>query len=234
MKIYKIAFNVSKDDLLASKLSREVFETVKNNIGKNIYKEINVDETCKLQLNTQNNKTGLTYAAFDISANSNFSNINFYAPTIQIDLRFSNIFSELYFDRLYYVIFSTIKHELKHYLQFKNKINHFDEDYESYFDYQNNTMSTLTKYEKLRDLLLSKTEINPFIVGIIFRSKKQGISFYKVLDEDLNRLFFRNNEEVKKYIMSLPEWGEVYNIMIEIRNVSIDKAKQLYPYLRRK
>jgi len=34
MKIYKIAFNVSKDDLLASKLSREVFETVKTILVK--------------------------------------------------------------------------------------------------------------------------------------------------------------------------------------------------------
>jgi hypothetical protein len=102
MKIYKIAFNISKDDLLASKLSREVFNIIKENVGKHIYKEIDLDDKIKLSLNVYKNLENykLRYGTFDVHGALNYSKNNLYPACIEISITFSNSFSSIFFDKL--------------------------------------------------------------------------------------------------------------------------------------
>lgn len=232
MKIYKIAFNISKDDLLASKLSREVFNIIKGNVNKHIYKEISIDEKykCKLCVTTLINQDNLAYENFDISAYFNFHRNDLFDPVIAITISFSKDFSESHFNKLYFVILNAIKHELKHYYQYKNKIDSYENASE--IDYQNNTSEILNDFLNVKKDTISEYEIEPFVTGLIIKSKKQRIPFETILEEDLNRIFFRNNPENKKFMMSLPEWNDINNIFLEIKNTTINKAKQLYPYLR--
>jgi hypothetical protein len=81
MKIYKISYNINQNDILASKLSKEIFFVVQGNMRNNAYKEISVDNICKLHINTFNNTQGqLRYGTFDISASFDFAINDIYPP----------------------------------------------------------------------------------------------------------------------------------------------------------
>jgi len=182
MKIYKIAFNISKDDLLTSKLSREVFDIVKENLNKHIYKEINIDPKykCKLCVTTLINQDNLVHENFDISAYFNFHSNDLFDPTISITISFSKDFSESYFNKLYFVILNTIKHELKHYYQYKNKIDTSEDTSE--IDYSNNASEILNDFLNVKKDTISEHEIEAFVTGLVIKSKKQKIPFETILE----------------------------------------------------
>ena len=242
MKIYKISYNVSQDDILASALTKEMFQIVSENMGRNAFRDIMVDDTCKIQFNTFNNINGsLRYGTFDIGGNLDSSPNNFYPPEIQIRLSFSNQFSNQNFNQLYNVLLDAVKHELGHYFQYKNDRENMEYSYQekngnSIFDVAINT----------KNFLLSDMELIPYIKGLVFKYKKSisqkqynqpnkpKITFEQILDDNLNGVLFRNNINNKNLSMQSPKWNEASEIISEIKKVIINKAKELYPFLKNK
>lgn len=228
MKIYKIAFNINKDDLLASRLSKEIFEIIKNNIGKNIYKEINVDERCVLCLETFNKRNIIENERFFVRALLDYSAIESYDPSIQVNIYFSNEFSQNDFNVFYGKLVESIGHEIGHYYQYRNNRNSMSNSE------QEKDEDFLNGCKKLKEFLLSEMEIIPYIKGIMTKSKKTKTMFETLLNENLNYLLFENNNDFKEQIINSKDWLEIDKIISEIKNTIIDKAKSLYPHLRSK
>jgi len=86
---------------------------------------------------------------------------------------------------------------------------------------------------KKKESLLSEGEIVPYVKGIVFASKKSKKPFEQLLDENLNGLFFYNNSNFKNRMMKSPDWATISQIISDIKVTVINRAKQLYPYLRR-
>jgi transposase len=228
--LYKLAYNVSKDDILASKISKDIFSVIKENIGKSFYKDMRVDSNCGLNLYTSyENYKALRYDTFDVRAFFSFSKEGYFEPSIRVDFVFSNQFSKKYFDKLYYVIFDALKHELGHYYQYRQKEKSLYNGNED----QKLSIDQLSLFINERNTLLSERELIPYIKGLVFTSKKQNKPFTTVVDESLNSLFF-GNIELKNKILTSPLGSKVSEIILEIKNVVVSKAKQLYPYLEAK
>lgn len=226
MKIYKIAFNVSKDDLLASKLSKEVFNIVKENIGKHIYKEIDIDGKIKLALNVYKNQENyeLRYKTFDINGSLDYSNIGQFSTSMQINITFSDDFSESNFNKLNFVLYNSIRHELSHYHQYKN--GNIEENIPE-------PPTDLLDYcIKLKNYISHRNEIDPYINGIVFEYKKEGGAFNIILDRSLNELIFNDDPLLKSKAQRSKKWTEINSLIIELKNMLINRAKQLYPHLR--
>jgi hypothetical protein len=159
--LYKFAYNVSKDDILARKLSQDIFLIVKDNIGKDIYRDIVVDNKCTLQLycSFKNYKNfNLRYEAFDIKGFFSASSFDLYDPYIRIEISFSNKFSDKYFESLIYVLYDAIKHELDHYRQYKNK-----EEYEYVDPNDFNRNNILEFYINRKNYLYLKEKLFPIL-----------------------------------------------------------------------
>jgi len=58
--------------------------------------------------------------------------------------------------------------------------------------------------------------------------------FELALDENLNGLFFYNNNDFKKRVMSSAIWPTINQIIYDIRISVTNMAQRLYPYLRKK
>ena len=41
--LYKFSYNVSKDDILASRISKDIISVIKENLGKNFHKDMRID-----------------------------------------------------------------------------------------------------------------------------------------------------------------------------------------------
>lgn len=242
MKIYKITYNINKDDVLASKLSKEIFDTVSGSMGNNTYKDIVVDDVCKLQLNTFNNIQGqqLRYDTFDIRSNFDFSQSNIYPPEIHVKLYFSSHFSNKNFNSLNNVILDAIKHELGHYYQYKNGKDSFED-----ISQEKSDGDILVDCINTRNYLLSNNELVPYIKGLVLQYKKslsqklynkqnqEKLTFEAILDESLNGILFGNNDTNKNLAMQSKNWVKASEIISEIQKTIIKKAKQLYPFLNK-
>lgn len=226
---WKFSYNVSRNDRLASKLSQEIFFVVKENMFKNTFKEIGVDEICNLKLYFSfKDYKDLRYETFDIEGYTSWSDEGYFDPYIRIDLEFANEFSSLYFDKLNYVLYDAVKHELDHYRQYKQ-----GEKHERIDRLQFNPQKPIDSFIDTKAHLLSEGELIPYIRGLVFTSKKQKLSFEIILDESIDGIFFGNNAGLKNKILSSLGGQEISNIMADIKLAVIDRAKKLYPYLRK-
>jgi len=226
---YKVSYNVSRDDVLASELSQNIFSAVKENMFKNTFKEMKVDDKCNLQLYFSfGDYEDLAYETFGISGFTAWSEHGHFEPYIRIEIQFSNEFSNLYFDKLNYVIYDAVKHELDHYRQYKQKEKHERRDM-SQFTSENQ----IDYFVNTKDHLLSEGEIVPYVRGLVFTSKKQKVPFDTVLDKSLDAIFFWNNAELKNKVLSSLYGQEINQMLSEIKLGAINKAKELYPYLRK-
>lgn len=227
-ELYRISYNVSKNDVLALNISHNIFFFVKENLGRNLYTEIIVDKECKLYLYIfYNRREELRYGTFNIEAFTDISKNRLFNPYMMVNLFFSNQFSELYFDTLNYIIYDAIKHELDHYRQYKN-----NEDVE-----ENPLIpgeNLVASFINMRDSILLEQELVPYVKGLVFTSKKQNVPLPVIIDKNLDGLFFTNNIERKNQILNSIHGKRVREIMLEIKNSTINKAKQLYPYLRKR
>ena len=227
MKIFKIAYNINKDDILASKLTKEIFELIKNNIYKNSHNEIIIDENCLLSLDTlYNQPEPLRFETFNISSHFSFWKNDNSNSEIIMSIVFSKNFSQKNFDKLNYKIYHIIKHELGHYCQFKNKEN-------TETNHQQPAKEMLEYSIKLKNYILHSNETIPFIKGIVFEHKKRHETFIKILDENLNYLLFNNNLELKNDTLKSKDWPKIHNEILSLRNTIINKAKEIYPHLKK-
>jgi hypothetical protein len=225
---YKISYNVSRDDVLASELSQNIFSAVKENMFKNTFKEMKVDDKCNLQLYFSFGDYGsLRYETFDIEGYTAWSDHGYFEPYIRIDLKFDNRFSDRYFDKLNYVVYDAVKHELDHYRQYKQKEKHERSELPR-FDPQ----KPIVGFIAAKNNILSEGEILPYIRGLVYTSKKQKVPFEIILDKSIDDIFFGNNKVFKSQIMS-SVGQEINRLSAEIKLVIMARAKQLYPYLRK-
>jgi hypothetical protein len=195
--------------------------------GKNAYKEIDIDNRCKLNLNTFNGQMGLDRIGFHIRASLNFSKNDLYTPSIEVSIWLSDKFSQQHFNNLYKFLVGAIGHEIGHYYQYRYERENMEESV------QEKPYGMLNRCIKIRGYILSRMDLIPYIKGLVIKHKKQNVSFEKVLDEDLNYLLFYNNSKYKMNVMRSQKWGEISEIISDIKNNVIEKAKQLYPHLRR-
>lgn len=244
--LYKFAYNINRDDVLTSRIVRDIFFIVKENMGINIFRQITVhkedaatsksilsiNKNCELYLYTHNGSfENLRYEAFDIRAITNISKGGqLFDPFMRVDLYFSYQFLEKYFDKLYYVLYEAVKHEMDHYRQYINRSVFWDDDLESQ---QLPIDDPLSQFINLRDSLLSERELNPYVKGLVFTSKKQNISFGIILNKNMDGLFFGNNTITKEKVLRSSIGERVNKILLEVRDKVASRAKELYPYLRR-
>jgi len=224
MKIYRLAYNVSKDDLLTSKISKEIFSIVKGQFGKNISKEIEIDKICKIYLNIS--YVNLSDSNYNIGGGFYFSKFDLFDPNIVINIDIFNSFSKLNFSEIYGQIFNTIKHEISHYYQYKTNRENMEigsQDQEDGSDFLDSCI-------KISEYILSDIELEPYVKGLVFQSKKSNYPFATLLNDNLDYLFFKNKN--KNNIIN-SDFGHKINEMINrIKLTVTNKAKQLYPYLR--
>jgi hypothetical protein len=224
MKIYRISYNTSKDDLLTAKISREIFQVVKNNMGRDYGEKINIDDKCKLYLTIQNNKNDIGMRPFYISAVFECNKYDFRYPHIVVNIDLSEKFSNLYLDKIYGYIVNAVGHEIGHYHQYKNEREILESTTDKW-----HSKDPIELSKQLGNRLLSNKEIIPFIKGIMIKSKKIKISFVDLLNENLNYLIPINDLKLDSSGIS-----EINKIINNIRNVVIERARQLYPHLRNK
>ena len=224
MKIYRLSYSISQDDVLAARLSKEIFAVIKENMGKDVFKEIKIDRECDFFLYTHNNRADLIHDTFDIKAIFDYSKNKTFKPSIQMNINFSDKFPESSFDKMYYELFNAVKHELGHYCQYNN-----DELEESVLEKSSDYIESC---KNLRDNILSNAELVPYIKGLVFASKKSKKSFAKLLDENLNGLFFYNDDAFRDKKEKSSEWSEINEIMLSIKREVMRVAIGLYSHIK--
>ena len=90
----------------------------------------------------------------------------------------------------------------------------------------------LVRYRAVRDYLLSNVEAEAYIKGLLLSAKRQRIPFIKLLEDNLNGLFFGNNESYKSAIISSAIGEETTAIISEIKSSVISRVQQSFPNLR--
>jgi len=232
---YKFAGFRNPNDLLAMKISRDIFTVVKDNIGKDTDRVFKVDKNCSLfvrilylgenDIYGEINSSNLKYNTFTIKADTNTSKNSLYNPFVRIGIFLNHQFSESDFESINYAIFDAIRHELEHYQQYKNK---FNDEYFSPVIYKD----FIPMCNEYREYLLSTSEIEPYLKGLVFAAKKQKIPFDTILDQSLNGIFFNNNNALRDKILASNMGQEVEKIITDIRSKIIQRAKEIYPKLR--
>lgn len=220
--LYKFAFR-NKNDLLALKISRDVFLVAIKNIGSEISTTINIEKKCNLFLHTNISSVDrLRYGNFDISANTNISKSGIFSPFINLELYFNKKFFKNDFEKLNYVLYDAIRHEIEHYRQ--------SDDLNG--DEFVRTDNILDNFKNFKNYILSTQEMDAYVRGLVFSAKKQKIPFDIILDNSLRELFFLNDLEVEKEILNSIIGRDVDSIVSEIRIRIIDKAKEIFKNLR--
>ena len=81
----------------------------------------------------------------------------------------------------------------------------------------------------LKEELLSDNEMEPYIRSLFLVARKKRISFVKHLEDSLNELFFRANNQIKNDIMGSEIGAEVNTIFTDIKNGILFHAKKMFP-----
>jgi len=217
----KFAFR-NKNDLLATSLVRKIFSFIKQNLNKDTYYETKVDNNCDLFLYITflNNENNLRYKNFDIRAFINKFKDRSIKSFIRVELYTNRKFSSKDYDQLQYILYDATRHEINHYFQ----------SYNEEHDSQNNENNeTLNRFIDLRKYILQPDELEAYIRGLMFTAKKQKKPFETILNDNLNGLFFVNDQKIKKEILNLPISKKIIGFFNDIKKSVLLRAKEIFP-----
>ena len=85
--------------------------------------------------------------------------------------------------------------------------------------------------EIIAQYILSDTEIDAYAKSIMYVAKKQDKTVLDIIEQVIKRVFFGNNSEVMKKLMSNLE---TIKIIENVRNSLMERIKQYYPTFKEK
>lgn len=140
---------------------------------------------------------------------------------IEININIPNNFSERFFENLYALLFETVRHEIKHYVDLLH--GKTPQEFR-----QRHSLRTIDNIRDASNYMLSKTEHMPFINGILLRAKRSMVPFEQAAMQTIDKVFatFDNN-----YYKPTPpsDLQEIQRIRQDILAFIIRKASIIYP-----
>ena len=227
MKIYKISESLkdcikvfafrNKYDIRANDVVRKIFDRIKNNkMGefgeKDIWVEISRQKIHKT-----------TWENFYINAYTK-------NDKIYITVFLNDDFSKKDYQKLNYVLYEAIRHELEHlddFIEGKKP----DEKYVQLYHDLRNQHDIKEHIEMVSQYILSDVEIDSYVKSIVYVAKKQNKSVLEVIEQIIKRAFFGNNSEVMLEAMGD---SETRGIIERTRKILRDKLKEYYPKFKEK
>ena len=147
-----------------------------------------------------------------------------FGNSIEIDINIPNNFSNQSFESLYSWLFETIRHEIKHFINYLHgkSFQRFPKE---------RSLRTLENIQRASHYILSKTELMPFINGILLRAKRWRIPFEQATLQTIDKILrsFDENYSKQNPPISPNDLQEIQNIRQHILNTIIEKASAIYP-----
>jgi hypothetical protein len=217
-----------KYDLLANEATRDIFNIIK----KNYQNDKRVEENFEYR---NSNYIVDLYLSHDNLINQKFEARAFFYPSeekcqlppyIEARVVLDYSFSENDFERLYYVIYTFIRHEYDHFCKFDQNI-HVDEEYQNNLrQLQDMNLSFLQRAEMVRKNVLNPMELDAYCVSIIKSAAKRHTTFQKVLREMMDIMFFGFSKEEQESGRENAEVMKIYKDIMDRIREKIEKTLQ--------
>ena len=150
-----------------------------------------------------------------------------YGNDIEININIPTSFSEQHFESLYSWLFESVRHEIKHYVNFLH-----GKKFQT--THRQKSVKTLENIQSASNYILSKTELMPFINGILVRAKRWRIPFEQAVLQSIDRVFTGFDENYNRQNPPIPpnDLQEIQNIRQNVLNALLEKARTIYPGTR--
>ena len=146
--------------------------------------------------------------------------------SINIDLFVYNDFSNRSIDKLKSRLMGVIKHEIKH-LQ-----NYLEGKELEGFDFY--VSDPIERIKKATQYMLSETEIDAYIVGIMAESKNSGKNFDDILREDIKANFYGGDKNLENKVKYGGDKDSVVSMENYVFNTIMTNALNRYPLLKKR
>jgi len=226
MKIYKVsdlerclkvfAFR-NKYDMMSNDIVSVIFDKIKTNPSNQIFSYDNI------QVEINKEFINSTFENFHIEA---FSENN----VIHLIISLNNDFSEKDYQRLNFVLYEVIRHELEHvdkFTQGKFPNEEYVKLYNSLIENQN----AKERAQKVSQYILSDVEVDSYVKSIMYVAKKQNKSVLEVIEQVIKRAFFNNNSKLMEREL---KDDEIFGIIESTRKILRGKLKEYYPNFKEK
>jgi len=222
MKIYKANIKINdclkvfafrnKYSLRANDLVRKIFDRIKND---------RMGEFGEEDIWVEIRRQKIPHSTFE----------NFYVDAntkndkIYLVIFLDHGFSEKDYQKLNFVLYEIIRHELEHVGKFSMDKKPDGKYVQLYYDLRNNN-DIHDHVRMISQYILSDTEIDSYAKSIMYVAKKQNKSVLEIVDQVIKRAFFGNDSKIMVEVM---QNKEMKNIVEYTKNKLKEKIKEYFP-----
>lgn len=236
MKIYSLQ---NMDECLKKIAYRNKYDKTAGEVSKEIFQAIVYDGKGYIEIERENLivKVSIEEDEDRIEETNHFNLQAIAIPPqgskeviVKIDIVTDKDFSLDNYERLNFLIYEVVRHELEHANQFF--IGRLpDESYKEKYD---KTISPLIDNEEglrchvnnMATYILSNEELPAYARSIVYIAKKQNKDIDEVIRQIFNRAFFNNRIEIGKKVLSDPEMNRIVE---DVKTKLKDTITKLYP-----
>ena len=227
--ILKFASFRNKYDLLSNNVARKIFDSIK----EKYLNRINTKDSF-----FEKDEDGKEYTvdffvkfidSIDIKREVK---ARFYYPEGQtepfIDIRIlvGLNFSKQDFERLYWYLCESIRHEYEHFDGYKKGLWPDEEYIKTMLSLDKMNLSDVERIKLVSKYMLDPIEIDSYAKSIMYVAKKRKTPYGQVVQDVLNRVLFNNDENIKNRMTQ----NQAINTIINgIEKRLVDRIKEVFP-----